>query len=116
LIPIDINQGRIPFEALAVKRAKMKRRGGVSIPIPTPEDLIVMKAIAHRPKDLEDIRGIVESQPHLDVAHIRTHVQEFGEALDMPELWKDVSSLLKKPVVRKGRRTRGKGIRKWLIS
>lgn len=94
----------------------MKRRGGVSIPIPTPEDLIVMKAIAHRPKDLEDIRGIVESQPHLDVAHIRTHVQEFGEALDMPELWKDVSSLLKKPVVRKGRRTRGKGIRKWLIS
>jgi hypothetical protein len=88
--PIDINQGRIPFEFLAVKRAKMKRRGGVDIPIPTPEDLIVMKAIAHRPKDLEDIRGIVESQPRLDVAYIRKHVQEFGEALDMPELWTDI--------------------------
>lgn len=109
--PIDINQGRIPFEFLAVKRAKMKRRGGVDIPIPAPEDLIVMKAIAHRPKDLEDIRGIVESQPRLDVEYIRKHVQEFGEALDMPELWGDVSPLLKKPAIRKERRSKGKGIR-----
>lgn len=106
-IPIDINQGRLPFEFLAAKRAKMKRRGGINIPIPTPEDLIVMKAIAHRPKDLEDIRGIVESQPSLDMTYIRKHVQDFGDALDMPALWKDISLLLKKQVVRKGRRTRG---------
>lgn len=84
----------------------MRRRGGVSILIPTPEDLIVIKAIAHRPKDLEDIRGIVESQPRLDVEYIRKHVQEFGLGLDMPNLWKDVSSLLKKQVVRKGRSAR----------
>lgn len=109
--PIDINQGRIPFEFLAVKRAKMKRCGGVNIPIPTPEDLIVMKAIAHRPKDFEDIRGIVESQPRLNVEYIRKHVREFGEALDMPELWGAVSPLLKKQLVRKGRRTKGKEIR-----
>lgn len=110
-IPIDINQGRIPFEALAIKRAKMKRRGGIQMPIPTPEDLIVMKAIAHRPKDLEDIRGIVESQPRLDVEYIRRHVQEFGEALAISELWENVSPLLRKEVIRKGRRTKGKGIR-----
>jgi hypothetical protein len=70
-----------------------------------------MKAIAHRPKDLEDIRGIVESQPHLDVGHIRKHVQEFGGALDMPELWSDVHPLLRKQVIRKGRSTKGKGVR-----
>jgi hypothetical protein len=110
-VPIDISQGRIPFEALAIRRAKIRRRGGVNIPIPTPEDLIVMKAIAHRPKDLEDIRGIVESQLRLDGEYIRKHVQEFGEALDMPELWRDVSPLLKKQLVRKGLGTRGKGIR-----
>jgi len=102
--PIDINQGRIPFEFLAVKRAKMKRRGGVNVPIPTPEDLIVMKAIAHRPKDLEDIRGIVGSQPRLDVEYIRKYVEKFGEALDMPELWKNVAALLKRPPsTRKGK-------------
>jgi len=82
----------------------MKRRGGVNIPIPTPEDLIVMKAIARRPKDLEDIRGIVGSQPRLDVEYIRKYVEEFGEALDMPELWKDVAALLKRPPsTRKGK-------------
>ncbi len=107
-IPIDINQGRIPFESLAVARAKIKRRGGISIPVPTPEDLIVMKAIAHRPKDLEDIRGIVESQPKLDIAYIQRHVQELGHALDMPELWKDISSLLKGRSVQKGKGARGK--------
>lgn len=105
--PIDINQGRIPFEFLAVKRGTMRRRGGVNIPIPTPEDLIVMKAIAHRPKDLEDIRGIVESQRNLDMTYIRKHLQEFGIGLDMPKLWEDVSLLLKKQVVRKERRTKG---------
>jgi len=110
-IPIDINQGRIPFEFLAVKRAMMKRRGGVDIPIPTPEDLIVMKSIAHRPKDLEDIRGIADTQSHLDRAYIQKHLQDFGNALDMPELWNDISQLLKKPPVENRRRTKGKGIR-----
>ncbi len=106
-IPIDINQGRLPFELLAAKRATIKRRGGVEIPMPTPEDLIVMKAVAHRPKDLEDIRGIVESQAKLDVGYIQRYVQEFGRALDMPELWKDIAVLLKQPpMIRKAKAAR----------
>jgi hypothetical protein len=70
-VPIDLNQGRLPFEQLAAGKAKTKRHGGISIPMPTPEDLIVMKAVAHRPKDLEDIRGIVASQACLDISYIQ---------------------------------------------
>jgi hypothetical protein len=103
-VPIDINQARLPFEEAATRKAKTKRYGGISIPLPTPEDLIVMKAVAHRPKDLEDIRGIVESQAHLDTAYIRKHVQDFGHALDMPEFWRDISRLFKKSAVGQGRR------------
>jgi hypothetical protein len=107
---IDINQSRLPFEHQATARSKIKRLGSISIPIPTPEDLIIMKAVAHRPKDLEDIRGIVESQARLDIVYIRKHVQEFGHALDMPELWSDINQLLTKRASRsgKGRRNRGK--------
>lgn len=94
-VPIDINQGRLPFELLAAKRATIKRHGGVEISMPTPEDLIVMKAVAHRSKDLEDIRGIVESQAKLDVGYIQRSVQEFGRALDMPELWTDISGMFR---------------------
>jgi len=109
-VPIDINQGRLPFESLAAGKAKTKRHGGISIPMPTPEDLIVMKAVAHRPKDLEDIRGIVESQSRLDTVYIQKHVQDFGRALDMSELWKDISQLFEKRVVRT-RRRRAKRVR-----
>lgn len=108
-VPIDINQARLPFEELATKKAKTKRYRGISIPLPTPEDLIVMKAVAHRPKDLEDIRGIVESQARLDLAYIRKRVQDFGHALDMPELWDDIKPLLKERSVRKGKELRRRG-------
>ena len=112
-VPIDINQGRLLFEVQAAARAKIQRLGAISIPIPTPEDLIIMKAVAHRPKDIEDIRGILESQARLDVSYIQQYVQEFGNALDMPELWDDISQLLKKRSVRtgRGRGKRGKKTR-----
>lgn len=110
-VPIDINQGRLPFEQLAAGKAKTKRHGGISIPMPRPEDLIVMKAVAHRPKDLEDIRGIVASQARLDISYIQKHVQGFGRALDMPELWKDISPLFKKRAAREGKGRRGKRAR-----
>jgi hypothetical protein len=110
-VPIDINQGRLPFEQLAAGKAKTKRHGGISIPMPTPEDLIVMKAVAHRPKDLEDIRGIVASQARLDISYIQKHVQSFGRALDMPELWKDIGPLFKKRVAREGKGRRGERAR-----
>lgn len=29
--------------------------------LPTPEDLIILKAVAHRPKDLLDIRTLIET-------------------------------------------------------
>lgn len=110
-VPIDINQGRLPFESLAAGKAKIKRHGGISIPMPTPEDLIVMKAVAHRPKDLEDIRGIVESQSRLNTAYIQKHVQDFGRALDMPELWEDISQLFKMRAVRMKRQRRAIRVR-----
>ena len=63
--------------------------------LPTPEDLIIMKAVAHRPKDLEDIRVIAEKYPDLDVKRIEQWVSAFGGALENPELWLKVELLLK---------------------
>jgi len=64
---------------------------------PTPEDLIIiiMKAVAHRPKDLEDIRTIADKYPNLDVERIKGWVKAFGEVLETPELWGLVKPLLK---------------------
>src|SRR5450830_1649256 len=61
-INIDLALGLLPFEMGAIKRAKIYKIGGIKFSLPTPEDLIIMKAVAHRPIDLEDIRSILEAQ------------------------------------------------------
>jgi hypothetical protein len=94
---IDISLGALPFEEEMVERGILhKVDQALQIRLPTPEDLIIMKAIARRPKDLEDIRTIAEKYPDLDVKRIEKWVKEFGEVLETPELWEMIKSLLGK--------------------
>ena len=92
---IDISLGILPFEQEMVERSSTKSFANLSIRLPTPEDLIIMKAIAHRPKDLEDIRTIVDKYPALDRKRIEAWVISFGDALELPDLWSQIKSLLK---------------------
>jgi predicted nucleotidyltransferase len=93
-IDIDISLGILPFEEEMVERGRTKSFADLSIRLPTPEDLIIMKAIAHRPKDLEDIRTIANKYPNLDVQRIEKWVKSFGEVLESPDLWDTVKPLL----------------------
>ena len=52
-----------------------------------------MKAIAHRPKDLEDIRTIANVYPELDVARIKQWVSDFANVLEQPDLWNQIEPL-----------------------
>jgi Nucleotidyltransferase of unknown function (DUF6036) len=94
-INIDISLGALPFEKEMVERGKIHSTMTLSIRLPTPEDLIIMKAIAHRPKDLEDIRTVVDKNPELDVVRIEYWLKQFGEVLEMPSLWDDIKALFK---------------------
>jgi predicted nucleotidyltransferase len=93
---IDISLGAIPFEQEMVERSIVHQVDeSLQIRLPTPEDLIIMKAIAHRPKDLEDIRIIAEKYPNLDIQRIKQWVKEFGDVLEQPGLWKQIEPCLK---------------------
>lgn len=91
---IDISLGILPFEVEMVERSKMVEVGSLRLRLPTPEDLIILKAVAHRPKDLEDINAIALSHPGLDIKRIQFWVEQFGQALDIPDLWEKISRLL----------------------
>ena len=93
---IDISLGVLLFEEEMVERSSVKSFAKLSARLPTPEDLIIMKAIAHRPKDLEDIRTIVDSNPNLDLKRIKHWVKDFAEVLEMPDLWKQIEVILKR--------------------
>jgi hypothetical protein len=93
-INIDISLGVLPFEEEMVARGIVKSSEAISLLLPTPEDLIIMKAIAHRPKDLEDIRTIVDNNPHLDQARVEQWVKSFAEVLEIPGLWPKIKAIL----------------------
>ena len=90
-IDIDISLGMLPFENEMVARSQSMAMGGLQLRLPSPEDLIILKAVAHRPQDLLDIDSVLASQPGLDKEYIRVWVQQFAEALEMPELWEALS-------------------------
>lgn len=90
-IDIDISLGILPFEKEMVARSQSLYLGGLQLRLPSPEDLIILKAVAHRPQDMLDIDSVLASQPALDKKYIRSWVQQFAEALEMPELWEDLS-------------------------
>jgi hypothetical protein len=94
-IDVDISLGVLPFEIEAVERSHEHQAGALRIRLPTPEDLIILKAVAHRPKDLVDIAAVIGVHRQLDVARIRFWVQQFADLLEQPELWTDVEMLLR---------------------
>jgi hypothetical protein len=104
-IDVDIALGRLPFEEEAVTRATAVQVAGVSVPLPTPEDLVIMKAVAHRERDLIDIEGLLAAHPKLDVRRVRRWVRSFSDALEAPELYDDLQQRL----ARRSPRKRGKG-------
>ena len=95
-IDVDISLGIIPFEEEAVERGVLHRVGTLDVRLPTVEDLIILKAVAHRSKDLLDIQALIESHPDLDHRRIQRWVREFAEALEMPELWDDIAAWIKR--------------------
>ncbi|BCY16428.1 hypothetical protein hrd7_02770 [Leptolinea sp. HRD-7] len=90
----DFIMGMLPFEKEVVARAKKSKIHDVEITLPTIEDLIILKAIASRPKDLSDISGLVKHGRNLDIERIEYWVKQFGEALDQPGLWDSIEKYL----------------------
>jgi predicted nucleotidyltransferase len=93
-IAVDISLGMLPFEEEVVARSDVREVAGLQLRLPTIEDLIILKAVAHRPKDLADIAALAQGSGALDRKRIERWVREFGEALEMPQLWQEVAGLL----------------------
>ena len=93
---IDISLGILPFEVELVERSSAVEVGPIQLRLPTPEDLIILKAVAHRPKDLADIQAVAASHPNLDKERIRFWVEQFGEILDQP-IWGMIAGILETP-------------------
>lgn len=81
-IEIDLSFGMLPFEAELVGRARLRKIRRVTFPVASAEDLLVMKALAMRPRDIADIEGILQSVHSLDLARVRATLAQLSAALE----------------------------------
>lgn len=93
-IDVDITFGALKFEEEAVRRSVVTDIAGIRVPLATPEDVIIMKAVAHRPRDLADIESILDGHSQLDLDRIRRWVREFATALQSPRLLDDLERII----------------------
>jgi len=93
-IGIDLSCGILPFERELLDRATEVKAGGINLRIATSEDLIILKAVAHRQRDLIDIDNLLTVNSDVNFDRIRYWVAQFAEVLETPELVSDLEKLL----------------------
>jgi hypothetical protein len=72
------------FEQQAIARAKQLELAGCLVPVATAEDLIIMKSFAGRPRDDDDVRGIIVAQgERLDWQYCEQTAAKLGESVDI---------------------------------
>ncbi len=86
-IGIDLGLGGFPYEEAMLERSRVvKLAEGVTIPIICAEDLVISKVFAGRPRDWEDIVGILARQSgKLDWDIIDSSLPDLLMAIDSPE-------------------------------
>lgn len=85
-IPTDVVLGGPGLEELFASRAHELDVAGVRVPVALAEDLIVMKALAGRDKDIGDIEAVLLAQSGLDLELIRETLRVLEQALDQSDL------------------------------
>ena len=93
-IGIDLSCGLLPFEREMLDRSMELTAGTLTFNVATAEDLIILKAIAHRNRDLVDIDNLLNLNPDVDFARIRYWVSQFADALESQEIVGDLDDLL----------------------
>src|SRR5262249_39668699 len=81
-VEIDLSFGSLPFEREMIDRAQTVAVGSQNVRVATPEDLMITKAVASRPKDLADIELILEVHRGLDIERVKRWVHDFDSIRD----------------------------------
>ena len=93
---VDFILGNMPFEEEAFSRRQKIKLFNRTAYFPTPEDLILFKLIASRPKDLLDIQAIVlRHKQKLDQDYLKKWARIISDDLDDVQIYQKLEKLLK---------------------
>lgn len=94
-IRIDFIFSFTPYETGAINRAKKITIMGQEVNFASPEDVIIHKIFAGRPRDIEDVKTIILKNPGIDNQHIRNWLREFDTSSDKKDFLKTFEEILK---------------------
>ena len=103
---LDVSLAWSSFEHHALDAADEAAFGAVRTKMATPSDLVVFKAIAGRPRDLDDIEALLTLYPRIKLRAVRARVVELTELAGAPELMERFDQVVAR--VRRERRLRAK--------
>jgi hypothetical protein len=87
-IPVDVVLSGPGIEEIFFEgRIMVEIEKGFQIPVARPEDVVVMKILSARPKDLEDVSSVFSAQmANFDVRRVRWLLGQLERALDRNDL------------------------------
>lgn len=86
-VDVDVSLGAFPFERDLIDRASLQTLRQTSLLVCGPTDLVILKAFANRPRDWQDIRGVlVRSADKLDWDIILQEVEMLANLKEEPEI------------------------------
>jgi uncharacterized nucleotidyltransferase DUF6036 len=95
--PVDLSFAWLPFEESALARAEAVDYAGVAIRVARPQDLVIYKLVAARPRDIDDAEALlVLYGTSMDLGLVKTVVGEYATLLDDEERPRILAELIKK--------------------
>ena len=92
---VDFIMASTDLETQAYKRRKSIQLHGVKAFFPSPEDLILMKIIPGREKDLLDAKGIIiRHRGKLDTKYLKNWATKLSDEAQDMRIWKALNNLL----------------------
>lgn len=98
-VPFDLTLGWLPFEVELIGSVVERAFAGTRIPVPTVTDLLIMKVVAHRPKDVGDAEALVRLHP-VDFIRARRVLAEFCAVLEDDSRLQTLDRLERQPRAR----------------
>ena len=96
-LPVDVVLAGPGIEEQFLDRAEFHVLEGVRVPIATVEDLVTMKILAGRPKDLDDAKGMLRARSEeIDLDHVRRMLHLLEEALSQSDLLPQLEQLIRR--------------------
>jgi len=93
---LDIIIAENILEYTAIKRGRLRKINSIKARIISPEDLIIHKITSSRPRDLEDLRGIlIRQKGKLDIRYIQEWLKKIDKVSKETALYKLFKRLLK---------------------